>query len=107
MTYRPGPVMLDAQHPREELDHALPFSRWLAEGETIASFTLDVQTGLTLTPSGRPAPTVIDGNLVFWLGGGTSGTTYQGEALGATSEGRKFVVSFLIEVYDPTPLVPE
>jgi hypothetical protein len=107
MPYRPGSVMLEAQHPREELDHALPFSRWLADGETIVGHTLHVQAGLTLTPAGRPAPTVVDGDLVFWLGGGASGTTYEGEAQATTSEGRKFIVSFLIEIHDPTPLVPE
>jgi hypothetical protein len=109
-TYRPASVLLEAKHPREEVNYALPFGPWLADGQTISGTpSIDVQAGLTLTPEGRPAPTVIDGtDLVFWLGGGESGATYQGEILAATTGGGPLlVVSFLIEVVDPTPAVPE
>jgi len=109
MTYRPSAVLLPAKHPREELDYRIPFGPWLAAGETIPSTpSIDVQTGLTLTPAGRPAPTMADGtDLVFWLGGGTAGASYELEILATTTAGRKLVVSCSIEVVDPTPAVPE
>jgi hypothetical protein len=110
MTYRPAPVLLEAKHPREEVNYKIPFAPWLEDGEALSGTPeIAVQTGLTLTPAGRPAPTAVDGtDLVFWLGGGESGATYQGEILAATTGGGPLlVVSFVIEVYDPTPAVPE
>jgi hypothetical protein len=110
MTYRPGPILLEAKHPREQVDYAIPLARWLVDDETIAigDVEIDVQTGITLTPAGRPAPSLTAGyDLVFWLGGGTDGATYQIEILVVTSGGRHLVVSCLIEVVDPTPAVPE
>lgn len=107
MSYRPHAVLLPGKHPAEEIDVGLPLSRWLMEGETLASWDLDWEPGIVLTPQGRPAPSVSDASLfVFWLGGGTSGATYQGELGFRTSEGRYLVVSMLIEVIDPTPAVP-
>lgn len=110
MTYRPGLILLEAQHPLEHLDYAIPFGRWLAAGETIASVadvTIAVQPGLTLTPAGRPAPALTaQFALVFSLGGGVAGSTYEIEILAITSSSRRLVVSCSIEIVDPTPLVP-
>ena len=102
MTYTPADVQLDGQHPLEVIDHALDFRGQIPTGDTLTGTpSVSVATGLTLTPSGRPAPTIVGTTVVFWLSGGTSGTTYQGEVRVGTDGGRTLVGNFQIEIVDP------
>ena len=107
MIYIPVPVEIPGKHPLEEVDVGVPLSGWLMEGETVSSFDLVWEPGITLTPENRPSPAISNAGLfVFWLGGGTAGATYQGEVRFRSSEGRFLVVSMIIRVVNPTPQVP-
>lgn len=46
---------------------------WLASGETIASFVIDADTGITVASSSR---TDTNTSVTVWLSGGTAGNTY-------------------------------
>lgn len=59
-------------------------SDWLATGETISSYTVTVETGLT-----KDSDSQADGIVTVWLSGGTVGTTYRVECEITTSAGRK------------------
>lgn len=106
-TYEPAPVQLDGQAPTEILDHALDFSAQIPSGDSLTGTpTVAVGSGITLTPSGKPSPVISGTTVVFWLTGGTSGTTYEGEATVATTNGRTLVAGFQIAITDPAPGVP-
>lgn len=61
--------------PDAKLPFAVDWSAWLAaEGDTAASVTWLVPTGITKESS--PAETLADGKATVWLSGGTSGETY-------------------------------
>lgn len=107
MPYRPAAVLLEAKHPREVTDYALDFADQLPADDaldTIDSF--DVESGLTLTPSGKAAPDIVGTTVAFWLGGGTHGTTYAGELKVTSTGGRELVANFAIEIVDPAPTLP-
>ena len=56
-----------------KLDYVFDWTEWLATvGDTIASHTITVPTGLTLVSSTQNA-----GVIVAWLSGGTLGQTYK------------------------------
>lgn len=69
--------------PNAVLDYQWDWSEWLAVGETIASHTVTVPTGLTLDSSTASTTTV-----TAWLSGGTAGTTYTVTCRVTTSAGR-------------------
>ena len=48
-------------------------SNWLASGETIVSFTVSAEAGITVDSSSK---TDSDTSITVWLSGGTVGTTY-------------------------------
>lgn len=107
MTYRPAAVQLEAKHPREAVDYALDFARRLQTGDDLDSIdSFDVESGITLTPSGKTAPAISGTTVVFWLGGGTAGSTYAGEVKVTTAAGRELVACFEIEIVDPAPTLP-
>jgi hypothetical protein len=107
MSYTPAPVQLDGQAPTEVTDHALNFADQIPTGDSLTgSPTVVVASGITLTPSTKPAPAVSGTTVVFWLSGGTHGTTYEGRVTVATTNGRTLVAGFLIAVIDPAPNVP-
>lgn len=107
MTYRPAAVQMEAKHPREAVSYALDFARWLATGDSLASIdSFDVDSGLTLTPSGKASPAIVGTTVAFWLGGGADGTTYAGEIKVTTADGEELVASFAIEIVDPAPNLP-
>lgn len=96
-------IQLQSQHPGDVLDHAVSFTSWLDTGDALTgSPVVVVQSGLTLTPSGRPAPAIAGADVVFWLSGGVSGTTYNVELTVATTGGRTRVVDCAIAITDPT-----
>lgn len=58
-------------------------SDWLATGETISSYTVTAETGLT-----KDSDSQADGVVTVWLSGGTAGINYKVACLIATSAGR-------------------
>lgn len=56
---------------------------WLASGETIATHTITVDTGLT-----KDSSTESGGKVTVWLSGGTAGENYKVACLITTSAGR-------------------
>ena len=107
MSYTPAAVQLEGQHPLEVLDHALDFASQIPTGDSLTgSPVVDVEAGLTLTPSGTAAPAISGTTVAFWLGGGTAGTTYAGEVRVTTANGRTLVANFEIAIADPAPGVP-
>jgi len=69
--------------PEAVLDYTFDWSDWLATGETISSYTVTAQTGLT-----KDSDSQADGVVTYWLSGGTAGTTYRVECKIVTSAGR-------------------
>jgi hypothetical protein len=64
--------------PSAVLDYQWDWAAWLTGGETIASCTVTVPTGITLdtvghAPNGYTSTTT---TVTAWLTGGTDGTTY-------------------------------
>ena len=60
-----------SKHPTEILDYELDWSDWLSEGETITSYTVTADTGITKEADSKT------GNIVtIWLSGGTAGERY-------------------------------
>ena len=74
-----------------ELDYVFDWndttSPWLATGETISSFTVTAETGITLG-IGTKAPAQASGKVTLWLSGGTAGVTYDVACKIVTSAGR-------------------
>jgi hypothetical protein len=81
--------------PDDELDYIFDFAAetngtegadgdWLATGETIASYTVTVETGLT-----KDSDSNTDDTVTVWLSGGTAGTTYSVTCQITTSASRK------------------
>ena len=103
MSYSPRVVVLEGKHPSEVVDYALDFDDWLVGAETLSAITsVTVGSGITLG-SGGQAPAISGTTVVFWLSGGTTGTTYAIEVIVTTSGGRTLVVDCQITVTDPTP----
>ncbi len=57
--------------PDATLDYAFDWSEWLQESETISTYTLTVESGIT-----KEGDNEADGIVTVWLSGGTIGTTY-------------------------------
>jgi len=60
-------------------------SDWLASGETIASHTIDADTGITVDSS---SATDTNTSVTVWLSAGTAGTTYNVRCEIVTSDSR-------------------
>ena len=58
------------------LDFAFDWSDWLATGETIVTYPITVDTGITLGTGGKAPSATTDGKVTFWLSGGTAGKVY-------------------------------
>jgi hypothetical protein len=80
--------------PDAELDFALDWSKWLLEGETIDSFPVTVEAGLTQPQ----AASQTGGVVTVWLAGGNPGTTYAVTGRVVTSQGRTDERSIRIHV---------
>ena len=70
-------------------------SDWLDPDETIVSYEITVDVGITLVSSSES-----NGAVVAWISGGTVGTTYRVECLITTSAGRKDERSLWITVQE-------
>lgn len=84
----------DDKDPAEDMDFEIDFSDMLASGETIASYTLTVPTGITDHDDSKTSTAVI-----FWLSGGTAGEEYDIECEIVTSLDRTYKRSLTILVY--------
>lgn len=76
-----------------KLDYLFDWSAWLAQDETITTFTVTAQTGLTITESSESA-----GKITAWVEGGTAGNTYRVTCTITTSAGRVDSRNLLLEV---------
>lgn len=66
-----------------KLDFMFDWSEWLESGETISSYVLTVQTGITKVSDSKTTTAV-----TVWLSGGTNGTWYTVACKITTSLGR-------------------
>lgn len=74
-------------------------SDWLADGETINSYTITVPDGITLEEDVPRAHSQSDGVVTFWLSGGTPGK-YIVACKIVTSENRIDERSMIVRVKD-------
>lgn len=102
MSYLPRLVEMEGKHPSEVVDYALDFDDWLVGAETLSTLT-SCTAGAGITVGSSPAPAISGTTVVFWLSGGTSGTTYNVQVVVVTSGGRTLVADASITVTDPTP----
>lgn len=86
----PNPFIAD---PEAILDYSFDWTQWLATGETIDTYTITVETGITLVSDAES-----DGVVTVWLTSGTVGQRYRIECLVNTSEGRTDERSFYVKV---------
>ena len=75
-------------------------SDWLASGETISSYTITAETGITLNTVAPHAHSQTGGKVTYWLSGGTSETTYTIACLIVTSASRTDERTMRISVKD-------
>lgn len=68
-------------------------SNWLAAGETVSSFTVTAEAGLTVQ-----SPSQSGGLITFWLSNGEAGQSYQVTCTWTTSAGRTDRRKIVIEV---------
>jgi hypothetical protein len=102
MAFSPARVLLEGKHPGEVLDYTANFAAWLPSGDTLATLvSCTASAGITVASS--PAPAIVGATVVFWLSGGTSGSTYTIEVKVTTTAGRTLVADLEITVTDPTP----
>lgn len=93
-------VDLAPQQTTEERPHRIKLANWLQPGDSIASIDATTLTGIA-QPAGKPDPLVEAGaNIVFWLGGGTSGTTATGYHQFTTASGEVMRVNFQLSIAD-------
>ena len=76
-------MSLYKKDPDAVLDFAFDWSSWLAESETINTYTVTVMSGLTLDSDSQA-----DGVVTVWLSGGTAGNWYSVACRIVTSAGR-------------------
>lgn len=80
----PG-ATLDYALDLKALTHGLAGAKsdWLATGETISTYTVTADTGITVATPGES-----DGKITWWLSGGSLNKTYEIKVLWTTSAGR-------------------
>lgn len=90
-------AVLDYTFDWKPLTHgvAAATSDWLATGETISSYTVTAQTGLT-----KDSDSQADGVVTVWLSGGTAGINYKVACKIVTSAGRTDERSIWIKVVE-------
>ena len=71
------------QDPDAELDYLFDWSTWLEDLETISSYVITAETGITASDD-----TETGGKVTVWLSGGTAGSNYTVACRITTSAGR-------------------
>jgi len=79
-------ALLDYKFDWKALTNGSGTSDWLATAETISSFTIDADTGITVSSSAKSDG---DTSVTVWLSGGTAGTDYSVRCEITTSLSRK------------------
>ncbi len=81
--------------PQAVLDYQLDYTNYLATGDSIASQTTTVDTGITLDSSA-----IVTGNKIvkLFLSGGTAGTVYTVKNTIVTADNRTAVKRFRVKV---------
>ncbi len=69
--------------PQAKLDWGFDWSDWLASGETIVSYVITADTGITVEEDAESG-----GVVTVWLLGGTAGQSYKCACKITTSAGR-------------------
>lgn len=69
--------------PGDKLDYKFDWEDWLGTGETISTYTVTVQTGLTKVSDSKT-----DTLVTVWLSGGTARTIYSVTCQVTTNAGR-------------------
>ena len=88
-------MALYKKDPDAVLDFAFDWSSWLAESETINTYTVTVESGLT-----KDSDSQADGKVTVWLSGGTAGNWYTVACRIVTSAGRTDERTMRIRVED-------
>ncbi|MFY9174404.1 MAG: hypothetical protein WAO24_03565 [Peptococcia bacterium] len=78
--------------PSAVLDYVFDWTGWLATGETISSYTVTAQSGITLD-----SDSATDDTVTVWLSGGTSGSRYRVSCKITTNAGRIDERSMIID----------
>jgi hypothetical protein len=81
--------------PDAVLDYSFDWSAWLDVAETISSYTIDEDTGITVDSDSEAA-----GVVTVWLSGGTAGTTYAVRCEVVTDAGRTDERTMVIKVQE-------
>jgi len=81
--------------PDAVLDYAFDWSSWLQSGETISSYSITVDSGLT-----KESDNESDGVVTVWLSGGTAGSEYTVSCKITTSMSRTDERSMTIKVME-------
>ena len=88
-------MSLYKKDPQAVLDFAFNWASWLATGETISTYTVTAQTGLT-----KDSDSESSGVVTVWVSGGTAGTWYTLACKIVTSAGRTDERTMRIQVDD-------
>ena len=88
-------AVLDYKFDWKDSTNGTGDSDWLASGETIASHTIDEDTGITVDSS---AQTDTNTSVTVWLSGGTAGVSYAVRCEIVTSASRTDERTMLIVV---------
>ena len=90
-------AVLDYKFDWAALTNGSGSSDWLQAGETIASHTIDEDTGITVDSS---AQTDANTSVTVWLSGGTAGTEYAVRCETVTSASRTDERTMMISVME-------
>jgi len=76
-------IMNFLKDPDAVLDYVFDWSDWLADGETISSHEISIETGIT-----KDSDSADDDSVTVWLSGGTAGEEYTVACKIVTSDSR-------------------
>jgi len=84
-----------SKDPSAVLDYVFDWTEWLATGESISSYTITADTGITVETDSEAS-----GKVTVWLSGGTAGINYKVACKITTSAGRTDERTIWIKVVD-------
>jgi hypothetical protein len=80
-----APLVEYTQDPSANLDYAVDFTAWLPAGDTISTFTVIADSGISATKSNTLSTATI---AVIWVSGGVVGLVYTVTVRVTTTIGR-------------------
>ena len=93
-------MSLFIKDPDATLDFAFDWSDWLATSETISSYTITAQDGITLETEAPHEQSESNGKIIYWLSGGTASSWYSVACKITTNAGRIDERTMTISVKD-------